>query len=151
MITTEDLTSNLPLIQNVLTHAKADGTKNHVFLSNGIKLESGLIDHDEKNILISNKFGGITLVYLHAVSSFAQREGLATVIPFERTSACLETDFFIQCQKNSKVNVFLLNGIRLSGYVTAFDDSAILMTQNLDDPMSNQIIMKSAVASISSI
>jgi RNA chaperone Hfq len=149
MITQDDLLDNTPLIENVLSHAKEDGTRNSIFLANGIKLESILIDYDKKNILISNKYGGITLVYLHAVSSFSQGTDLAGKINFSRETECLETDFFLQCQKNSEVNVYLLNGIRLAGYVTAFDDSAILLTKDLNNPLSNQVVMKTAIASIS--
>ena len=153
MINQDILLNNKPLLQNVFEQAKKDQLVNRIYLVNAIRLEAALVDHDSQNLLISNRDNGLTLVYLHAVASFAQSENPANLPDFKRNSQTVEEAFFRQNEQD-KVNVYLINGIKLTGKVIAFDNDALLMHSTYRDKNeqlreSSQVIMKKAIASVS--
>lgn len=54
-------------------------------------------------------------------------------------------DSFLQgvCEKRVLVSVYLVNGIKLQGYITAFDEHVVLLKNT-----SEQIIFKHAIATV---
>lgn len=150
MISTEDLLINKPLLDVIFQKAKDSKLINKIYLVNSIKLEASLVDFDRKHILISGKDNGMTLVYLHSVASFTQTDYPANTYELERSEhGSLEEDFFNACDKYETINVYLVNGIKLTGRITAFDNECLLMTSTYNNRESAQVIMKSAIASVS--
>lgn len=149
MITQEDLLNNNTLIANVLNRVKEDKMVNNVFLINSIRLEASLIDYSDDYFLISGYNDSLTLVYLHAVSSLSQTDKEASIPSFRRSKESLETDFFKACEELPFINAYLINGVKLKGKVIAFDKNSLLMENEFNGKTSSQVIMKSAIASIS--
>jgi RNA chaperone Hfq len=150
MITQDDLLNNNSLIENFLIKAKEDKMVNRLFLINAIKLEGSLVDFDEKNVLISVHDNSLTMVYAHAISSLSQTENNARIPMFKRGEHSLESDFFELCKGFINTNVYLINGIKLNGKVVAFDDLSLLMEGKYNGNKTSQVIMKAAIASITS-
>ncbi len=46
------------------------------------------------------------------------------------------------------VKIYLINGIKLQGYIKAYDDCAIILGSSLVDPKISQIIYKHSIATI---
>jgi len=47
---------------------------------------------------------------------------------------------------NSSVSIYLINGIKLSGYISGFDNESILLVDNKNTV--NQLILKQAISTI---
>lgn len=139
----------LPLSAGFLTILKTAGRQAQVFLVNGICLKSAIVAHNEKFVLILDRSGKYNLINWIAISTVSSTGYPADNVDIELNGEILEkATLKVLCE--NKVSVYLLNGIKLTGIIEAFDDGAIFLSaydKNVKRE-NDQIIQLDSIASI---
>jgi sRNA-binding regulator protein Hfq len=142
-------TNKMPLKAGFLHGLKLTNQETQIFLVNGIKLTSAVVGHNEKFVLILNQEKKLNLVNWTAISTVSASGKSCDKVDIDLDGESLEkASLKVLCE--SEVNTFLLNGIKLSGRIEAFDESAIyLSATDKRGQVTNQIIQLDSIASIS--
>lgn len=129
---------------------KQSGEIAQIFLVNGICLKSVIIDYNDDYLLMLDRNGQPNLVSRKAVSTSSGTGRTDEQFGIDLSGDKLEI-FALKQLSDFVVNVFLLNGVRLTGKIEAFDENAIFLSafDKETERATNQIVQFSSIASVS--
>ncbi|CDI08315.1 RNA-binding protein Hfq [Agrobacterium pusense] len=116
-----------------------------IFLINGVKL-TGVITSFDNFCVLLRRDGHSQLVYKHAISTIMPGQPLELKIEEGPDRSQNLQDLFLSTvrKKNIALTIFLINGVKLTGVVTAFDNFCELLRR--DDHA--QLVYKHAISTI---
>lgn len=143
-----DKTSSLQdLFLNALRRSKTPVT---MFLVKGVKLQGIVTWFDNFSVLL-RRDGQSQLIYKHAISTIMPSGSvdvdsiLDTIGEAQKKAPLLQEIFLNAVRKSDEpVTMFLVNGVMLQGYITAFDLFCMLLQR---DGMA-QLVYKHAVSTV---
>ncbi len=135
------------LFLNALRRAKVPVT---MFLVKGVKLQGIVTWFDNFSVLL-RRDGQSQLIYKHAISTIMPAapidiDAILDTIGEAQKKAPLLQEIFLNAVRKSEepVTMFLVNGVMLQGYITAFDLFCMLLQR---DGMA-QLVYKHAVSTV---
>lgn len=139
--------SSKPLdIQNfLLNQCRRDAVSASVYLLKGVRLQ-GVISGFDNFVLTLRREGAEQLVYKHGIATFAARIDLTSLPEPDASGAGDDIQAAIlERFRNAEVDAFLVNGVRLTGRLIAYDRFIVL----IEGPNgAAQMIYKHALSSL---
>lgn len=130
-----------------LNAARRAKTPLTIFLVKGVKLQ-GIITWFDNFSLLLRREGASQLIYKHSISTIQPHEAVPGFVPSRPELAARPPlqDVFLAAalEQREPMTVFLMNGVMLQGFVTGFDQFAVV----LERAPQMQLVYKHAMSTL---